>query len=135
MKSISVTKSFNDLGSALMASIRKRFTATFRPLRRPRNTSLVPLHPIKVADISTDERFKQCCLIRAAAFGVELMRLPAICSNALDWMSLGRPLQLPETNRATSVSYLDMWACDSFCQPSKIGGVQHIYGIIIIIWL
>ena len=126
MKSISVTKSFKELESALMTSIRKRFTATLRPLRRPRNTSLVPLHPIKVADISTDERFKQCCLIRAAAFGVELMRLPATCSNALDWMSLGRPLQLPETNRATSVSYLNMWPVTHFANQAKLE-VFNIY--------
>ena len=100
MKSISVTKSFKELGSALMTSIRKRFTATLRPLRRPRNTSLVPLHPIKVADISTDERFKQCCLIRAAAFGVVSTRLPAMCLNALDWMSLGSLPKLPKSKRA-----------------------------------
>ena len=87
MKSISVTKSFKELESALMTSIRKRFTATLRPLRRPRNTSLVPLHPIKVADISTDERFKQCCLNRAAAFGVKSMTFPAISENELDWMN------------------------------------------------
>ena len=60
MKSISVTRSFSSLkfGSALMTSIRKRFTATARPSSLPRKTSLVPLHPIKSSDTSTDERFR-----------------------------------------------------------------------------